>query len=134
VSKSLFRVPFGFSESFQAGIGKPGTQNPGPGQVLKLCYVPSKPQKNDVTMRRNRHIWTKFQENRQIFGTTKHKLFRNLAASHQTWNVTTCDENVTSHHFVTVPHSNPGPGSGKIAGRNDPHYQLPTTKKTSLMK
>jgi len=41
------------------------------------------------------------------------KLLWNLAASHRTWNVTKCDENVTSHHFVTVPHSNPGPGSGK---------------------
>ena len=30
-----------------------------------------------------------------------------------------CDENVTSHLFVTVPHSNPGPGSGKFSGRND---------------
>jgi len=49
------------------------------------------------------------------------KLFRNLAASHQTWNVTKCDENVKSHHFVTVPHSNQGPGSGKIPVWNDPH-------------
>ena len=31
------------------------------------------------------------------------KLFRNLAASHRNWNVTFCDENVTSHLFVTVP-------------------------------
>jgi len=38
------------SGSFQARIGKPGTQNPGPGQVLKLCFVPSQTQKNDVTM------------------------------------------------------------------------------------
>jgi len=51
------------------------------------------------------------------------KHFRNLVASHRlgTWNVTKCDENVTSHHFVTVPHSNPGPGSGKIPAWNDPH-------------
>ena len=48
------------------------------------------------------------------------KIIRNLAASHQTWNVTKCDENATSHHFVTVPHSNPGPGSGKIPAWNDP--------------
>jgi len=36
------------------------------------------------------------------------------SASHRTWSVTKCDENVTSHHFVTVPHSNLGPGSGKF--------------------
>jgi len=36
--------------------------------------------------------------------------------------MTFCDENVTSHLFVTVPHSNPGPGSGKISARNDPHF------------
>jgi len=48
------------------------------------------------------------------------KLFRNLAASHRTWNVTKCDGNVTSHHFVAVSHSNPGPGSGKIPAWNDP--------------
>jgi len=35
--------------------------------------------------------------------------------------VTKYDETVTSHHFVTVPHSNPGPGSGKIPAWNDPH-------------
>jgi len=33
--------------------------------------------------------------------------------------MTFCDENVTSHLFVTVPHSNPGPGSGKFSARND---------------
>ena len=48
------------------------------------------------------------------------RLFRNLAASHRTWNVTFCDENVWSHLFVTVPHSNPGPGFGEISARNDP--------------
>ena len=53
------------------------------------------------------------------FWCTK-KLFRNLAASHRTWNVTKYDENVMSHHFVTVPHSNPGPVSGKIPTWNDP--------------
>ena len=47
------------------------------------------------------------------------KKFRNLAASHRIWNVIFCDENVTSHLFVTVPHSNPGPGSGKFSARND---------------
>jgi len=61
------------SGSFQAGIGKPATQNPGPGQVLKLCFVPSRTQKNDVMMWRNRHICAKFQENRHIFGSTKKK-------------------------------------------------------------
>jgi len=30
-----------------------------------------------------------------------------------------CDENVTSHVFVTVPHSNPGPSSEKISARKD---------------
>jgi len=50
------------------------------------------------------------------------KLFRHLAASHRTWNVTKCDENVTSHHIVTVPHSNTGPGSGKIPAWNDPYW------------
>jgi len=45
------------------------------------------------------------------------KLFRNLAASYRTWNVTFCDENVTSHLFVTVPHSNPGPGFKKTKSK-----------------
>jgi len=51
-------------------------------------------------MWRNCHICTKFQENRHIFGSTIKKI-RNLTASHRTWNVTKCDENVTSHHVVT---------------------------------
>jgi len=45
-------------------------------------------------------------------------LFQSLAASHRTWNVTFCSENMTSHLFVTVPHSNAGPGSGKISAKN----------------
>jgi len=44
----------------------------------------------------------------------------NLAASHRTWNVTKCDGNVTSYHFVTVPDSNPGPGSREIPAWSDP--------------
>ena len=56
---------------FQAEIGKPGTQNPGPGQVFKLWFVPRRTQKNDMMMWRNRHICTKFQENRLVFGSTK---------------------------------------------------------------
>jgi len=63
------------SGSFQAEIGKPGTQNPGPVQVFKLRFVPSRTQKNDVTMWRNRHICTKFRENRHIFGSTKNNFF-----------------------------------------------------------
>jgi len=47
--------------------------------------------------------------------------------------VTKCDENVTSHHFVTVPHSNPGPGSGKIAARNDPQFRLGTTLRLEMV-
>jgi len=41
-------------------------------------------------------------------------LFRNLAASHWTWNVTLCDENVTWLIFVPVTHSKPGRGSGNF--------------------
>jgi len=109
-----------WNDSFQAEIRKPGTQNPGPGQVLKLTKVCSKPNPekwcDDVTM--SSHLY-------QVPGKSSHfwkylKLFRNLAASHRTWNVTFCDVNVTSHVFVTVPHPNPGPGSGKISARNDP--------------
>ena len=55
--------------------------------------------------------------------------------------MTKCDENVTSHHFVTVPHSNPGPGSGNITGRNDPqnistfgHMAYTSTKMTTHTK
>jgi len=66
-------------------IRKPGTQtrkprNPGPGQILKLCFVPSRTQKYDVTMWRNpsRHICTKFQENRHISGST-------IKNSFETW-------------------------------------------------
>jgi len=58
------------------------------------------------------HFWKYYQ-----------KLVRNLAASHQTWNVKFCDENVTSHLFVTVPHPNPGPVSGKISSWNDPSWK-----------
>jgi len=59
--------------SFRAGIRKPGTQNPGPGQVLKTCFVPSRTQKNDVTMWLNRHICTNtfVPSSRKIFGSTK---------------------------------------------------------------
>ena len=57
--------------SFQDEIGKPGTQNPGPGHVFKSMFVPSRTQKNDVMMSRNRHICTKFQENRHIFEVLK---------------------------------------------------------------
>ena len=64
------------SGSFQAEIGKPGTQNPGPVQVFKLRFVPSRTQKNDVTMWRNRHICTKFQENRHTFGSAKNNFFK----------------------------------------------------------
>jgi len=45
-------------------------RNPG----FKPRFVPSRPQENGVTMWRNRHICTKFQENRHIFGSTK-KIF-----------------------------------------------------------
>ena len=48
--------------SFQAKIEKPGTQNPGPGQVFKLSFVSSRTQKNNVRMWRNRHICTKFRK------------------------------------------------------------------------
>jgi len=55
---------------------EPRTQDdPGPGQVLKLCFVPSRTQKNDVTMWWNCHICTKFQENRHIFGSTEKNFF-----------------------------------------------------------
>jgi len=70
-----YAIWFYYLVSFQAGIGKPGTQNPGPGQVLKTCFVPSRNQKNDATMWRNRHICTKFQENLIIFGSTKKSFF-----------------------------------------------------------
>ena len=43
-----------------------------------------------------------------------------------------CDEMVTSHHFVTVPHSNPGPGSGKIPAWNDPESLVFHVKKNFL--
>jgi len=39
------------------------------------------------------------------------QLFRNLSASHRTWNVTFCDENVMSLMFIPVTHSKPGLGS-----------------------
>ena len=68
----LTRYLYPKSGSFLAGIGKPGTQDSGPGQVLKLCFVPSRTQKFNVTMWRNRHICTKFQENRHIFYIFSH--------------------------------------------------------------
>ena len=110
-------------------IRKPGTQkprNPGPGQILKLCFVPSRTQKYDVTTWRNpsRHICTKFQENRHISGST-------IKNSFETWQrhiEPGMWRNVTKmwHHiiFVTVPHSNPGPGSGEIPAWNDPQQSL----------
>ena len=119
----FFSWPKG-SGSFQAGIGKPGTQNPGPGQVLKLCFVPSRIQKCDVVTKSS-HLY-------QVPGKSSHfwkylkKLFRNLAAFERHSRVTSNlenDENVTSHPFVTVPHSNPGPDSGKIPAWNDPESQ-----------
>ena len=64
------------------------TQNPGPNQVLKTYFVPSRTQKNDVTIWRNRRICTKFQENRHIFGSTKNK---NLKPGSVTSNLK-CDE------------------------------------------
>ena len=103
--------------SFQAGIGKPGTQNLA--RFWNSVLFQAEPRRMNVTMWRNRLICTKFQENRHIFGSTIKKI-RNLTASHRTWNVTKCDENVTSYHFVTVPHSNPGPGSEKIPAWNVP--------------
>jgi len=48
------------------------------------------------------------------------KKFRNLAASHRTWNVTFCDENVTSLHFVSITHSKPGLGPENFLVMNDP--------------
>ena len=43
-----------------------------------------------------------------------------MAASHRTWNVTFCDENVTSLIFVPVTNSKPGLGSGNFSATNDP--------------
>jgi len=62
------------------------------------------------------------------------KPFQNLAASYRTWNVTKCDENVTSHHFVTVPYSNLGSGSGKIPAWNDAdkNFDLDQNKKRKI--
>jgi hypothetical protein len=48
--------------------------------------------------------------------------------------VTFCDENVTSHLFVTVPHSNPGPGSGKNLARNDPGDNAVITREKTIAK
>jgi len=54
-----------------------GTQHlePAPAQVFKPRFVPSRTKENDVTMWQNRHICTKFQENRHIVGRTKKRNF-----------------------------------------------------------
>ena len=44
-------------------------------QVFKFRFVPSRTQKNDVTVWRNRHICTKFQENHHIFGSAQKNFF-----------------------------------------------------------
>jgi len=80
---------------------------------LKPRFVPSRTQKNDVTMWRNRHICTKFQENRYIFGSTKKNFF-------ETWQRHIEPRMLRFVSFRHVPHSNPGQGSGKISARNDP--------------
>jgi len=74
-TRTLIFLKKRLSESFQAGIGKPGTQHPWPCLVLKLCFAPNRTQKNNVTMWRNRHICTKFQENCLISGSTKTNFF-----------------------------------------------------------
>jgi len=46
-------------------------------RFLKPRFVPSRTQKNVVTAWRNRHICTKFQGDRHIFGSTKKNFFEN---------------------------------------------------------
>jgi len=90
-------------------------------RVFKQRFVPSRTQKmmprcdEMVTFvpssdgpGKSSHVWKYLK-----------KPFQHLAASHRTWNVTFCEENATSHHFVTVPYSNQGRGSGKFLAGND---------------
>ena len=87
--KSWYKATFTFCLWIGLGtaLRKPGTQNPVHCQVFNLCFAASKNQQNDVTMWRNLHICTKFQKVVTFWEVLK-KTFRNLAASHRTWNVT----------------------------------------------
>ena len=101
------------------------TWNPEPSFCLVfqiVAYFKPNPGKWSDDVKKSSHLY-QVPGKSSIFWKYYQKLFRNLAASHRTWNVTFRDENVTSHLFVTVPHSNPGPGSGKISSRNDPNWR-----------
>jgi len=87
----------------------------GPSFETVFCSKPNTEKWwDDVT---KSSLCTKFQEN-HIFGSTQNNFF-------ETWQNLECDEmwRKTSHHLVTVPHSNPGPGSGKISAWNDPEHE-----------
>jgi len=47
--------------------------------------------------------------------------------------MTKSDENVMSHHFVNIPHANPGPGSGKIPAWNDPDLRASSAEYKDLI-
>ena len=84
------------------------TWNPGPGQVFKPRFVPSRIQK----MTWPRHICAKFQgKKRYIFGSIKENFSEtSVEASYRTWNVTFCDENVI--HFCSI--SSPSPTQNQV--------------------
>jgi len=87
-----------------------------PGFRIQVCSKPE-PEKwcDDVT--KSSHLYQVPVKSSNFWKYQFYFLFRNLAVSH--WNVMFGDENVSSHLFFTVPHSNPGPGSAKISARND---------------